>query len=385
MRYSFILLAALILSASTATAQRKRAKKGKAKVEVVQEDPRFVEMLQSTAQITIIDSLVVDSAKVANYIYANPEEGRINTYANFFNKKGEGFMFVNELGDKCIYAKLDTQTGHKLLYQSDLLADGWTTGTPLEGLDNHGRLTDFDCPYLMTDGVTLYFAAKGSDGLGGYDIYRTRLDTDNGKFLTPENLGLPFNSDADDYFYVVDEQNQVAYFVSNRRQPQGKTCVYTFIPSETRKVLNTEAYSDSDLRSLARIERIADTQSNPTLVKQALARKAIAIEKAREASLKFIASDNSISFVINDQVTYNSINDFRDPYNRQRMNEVLSLRKQQADMEAALEKARNYFATASSIERNQLRPEIKKSEQQIEMLRDRIHLLEKTIRNTENE
>jgi predicted nucleic acid-binding Zn-ribbon protein len=53
-------------------------------------------------------------------------------------------------------------------------------------------------------------------------------------------------------------------------------------------------------------------------------------------------------------------------------------------LKTTLLKARNFYATASERERNQLRKEIMDSEQQQEMLEGSISRLEKEIRNTEN-
>lgn len=369
---------ALTLS-SNAFAQRKSRPKKKAEPVIV-EDPKFTEMLGYTAKVIIIDSIVVDSTKFLDAIYANPEEGQLFRYDNFFSDSGEGVVYLNELGDKCIYPKAEEGSKYKQLYESDLLSDGWTKGKQLEGIDEDGQLYDFDHPYLMPDGITLYFSARSSEGLGGYDIYRTRFDQDEGKFLRPENIGLPFNSDADDFMYVIDEENRLAYFATNRRQPAGKVCVYTFIPFETRKTVSGD---DAKIRSLAKLERIADTWENGTEHKQALARKQNALALAANQRLSVVPS--RLEFIVNDHTVYHNLSDFRVAANKDRMKKLLAIQKQARDLANALLKARNYYATASSIERGQLSYEILQSEQQIEELNAQMSQLEKTIRNTENQ
>lgn len=378
----FLMCLLLTLPFASAYAQRNKrttTKKKKPRTAQQDENPKFTAMLESLAQVTIIDSTVVDSAQFLNAICTNHEEGCLTTCQEFFRKEGGGIVYVNELGNRCIYSQTDEQTGSKLLYQSDLLSDGWTEGEPLEGADGNFGLYDFDCPYLMPDGVTLYFCARGSDGLGGYDIYRTRLDDKTGKILRPENLGLPFNSEHDDYMYVIDEQNQLAYFASNRRQPNGKTCVYTFIPFESRTTVTAD---DDKLRSLARIERIADTWGNATDRDAALQRKRTAMANAQAQSAQQNKSD--FLFVVNDETTYTSISDFRAASSRTQAKELQNVSKKLASLEQALDKKRNYYRSASSMERRELRKEILKDEQQATAYYKKIHAIEKNIRNAEN-
>lgn len=378
MKKLFIFITCLLLvSPVSISAQRKAVKKqGK---NVVADDPKFLSMLNSTAQLTVIDSIVVDSASYLDAILANPEEGRVTTYDRFFEGEGKEIVYLNEIGNKCIYSGYDDDLETKVLYQRTLLGDGWTYGEELQGLNEDGRLYDFDYPYLMPDGVTLYFSAKSVDGLGGYDIYRTRFDADKGTFLRPENLGLPFNSLADDYMFVIDEENQLGYFATNRRQPHGKTCVYTFIPLDTRKTVSTD---NPNLRSLANLDKISDTWNDANLIKTSLRRKE-QVEKlaiAKRTSVK----PESFQFVINDSTVYTKMNDFKMPASRQLMRDIIDHKKQLSLLEVSLQKARNYYATASADEKKKLAPEILESEKQEELLRNAIIRKEKTIRNTEN-
>ena len=58
-------------------------------------------------------------------------------------------------------------------------------------------------------------------------------------------MGFPFNSYANDYMLVIDETCNVGWFASDRYQPEGKVCIYTFIPNESRNPYdyeNTEGY-----------------------------------------------------------------------------------------------------------------------------------------------
>ena len=112
-----------------------------------------------------------------------------------------------------------------------------TEGEPVEGLGIEG---DINYPFLMPDGQTFYFSARTDDGYGNYDLYATRYDSDSKRFYQAENMGFPYNSYANDYMLVIDESAHLGWFASDRYQPDGKVCIYTFIPNESRQTIDYE-------------------------------------------------------------------------------------------------------------------------------------------------
>lgn len=52
----------------------------------------------------------------------------------------------------------------------------------------HQRIRKRQLPVCLSDGVTIYYATDG-EGLGGYDIFVTRYNTNTDSYLTPENVG----------------------------------------------------------------------------------------------------------------------------------------------------------------------------------------------------
>ncbi|MGB3183020.1 MAG: OmpA family protein [Cyclobacteriaceae bacterium] len=68
-------------------------------------------------------------------------------------------------------------------------------------------------PYLAKDGRTLYFSSNGFSSFGGQDIYVSRrLDETWDKWTEPENLGPDVNSENDDLFFFLTQEN-TGYFV----------------------------------------------------------------------------------------------------------------------------------------------------------------------------
>ena len=66
--------------------------------------------------------------------------------------------------------------------------------------------------------------------MGGYDIYTSTYDKETKRFLTPVNIGMPFNSEADDYMFVIDEYSNTGWFARNRNPPADTVCIYVFVP-----------------------------------------------------------------------------------------------------------------------------------------------------------
>ena len=232
---------------------------------------------------------------------------------------------------------------------------------------------------MMSDGTTFYFAAKGRESIGGYDIFVTRYDSDDGQFLKPENIGMPFNSEANDYMYAIDEISNIGYFVTDRRQPKGKVCVYIFIPPTSRRTYDLDTYSDEQLRSLSEIHRIASTWGNGKERKQAL-------ERLKSIGTKTVAQQpkSETEIVINDLVTYTSVSQFRSPESLPLFRQLTDTKKKLAEIKSTLEKSRTYYAKANKEDKRVLRTEILDGEDEILRLTSEIKALEKRIRNAEN-
>ncbi|MDO4309532.1 MAG: hypothetical protein Q4C43_02230 [Prevotella sp.] len=377
--YTYITVMALMVPSLSASAQKKaRNVRKAAKTETV--DPRIERMISATQDIMFIDSIVVDKDGFVGRYTLNSESGRIYRYNDFFNdrKISDSYVHINEMGNKCYYSQGDSADNMKL-YTSDLLDNAWTKASELSGIVDGEKITAANYPFIMADGTTLYFAAKGKESIGGYDIFVTRFDIESGQFLKPENIGMPFNSTANDYMYAVDELDSIGWFVTDRNQPDGKVCIYTFIPSDSRQTYTADEYTTEQIKDFARISRIANTWKDGSERKKALSRLQNIVTNRNRRS-----RSGDFAFVINDNTTYRSLSDFRSQENVNRYSELTSIRKKLDTLGKAIEKARNYYATAAIHERNELKGEILKSEQQMEALEIKARSIEKAIRNSEN-
>ena len=235
--------------------------------------------------------------------------------------------------------------------ESDYIGNEWTKATAAEGFEDES----VNFPYLMPDGSTLYFAQKGPKSIGGYDLFVTRYDAESGSYLRAENIGMPFSSEANDYLYAIDETNQLGYFVTDRRQPEGKVCIYVFVPNETRRVYDPVAYSDNMIRSLARIDSISATWTDDAARQQALDR----FKTAKKSTRQQMKTES------------------------QPTTELEALRHQVEVLDKALQLSRNYYARASESDRAALRREILDGERELEALQLELRKKEKEHRNAQ--
>ena len=80
-------------------------------------------------------------------------------------------------------------------------------------------------PYIHADG-TLYFASSGHAGYGGLDIFTSV--NDGGTWSKVQNLSTPFNSEQDDFGFILDRDKKNGYLSSNRNGGLGGDDIYSF-------------------------------------------------------------------------------------------------------------------------------------------------------------
>ena len=364
-----ILTMAVLLSMPMAAQKRKRITRPKPVpvVEEPQEDPRITNMREMTQQIVIIDSIVTSKDQFLASIRMTPESGKLMTTGSFYRNNQNGILHLNEMGNKVYFSQPD---GHQLqLYTADKLGNEWSRPQRLEGISE--GIDEASYPFMLTDGVTFYFAGKGEESIGGYDIFMTRYDSRSGSFLKPENIGMPFNSEANDYMYAIDEANRIGYFVSDRRQPEGKVCIYIFIPQETRKTYDAAKYTDEQIRGYADITSIADTWGNGA---------------ERKAALDRIKSKYSPIDVPGQLVSTGDAASAVEYHSKEAMSLYQKLLKEQNSLDivnSRLELLRQKYHQANANERRQMKSEILKLEEDAIQLYANVKQLDKATRNAE--
>ena len=379
-----ILAIALLLPLSMSAQKRKKHVVKKPVVEEPQEDPRITSMREMTQQIIIIDSIVADKDQLLSQLHLSDETGRIVSSVDFFGEGDSTTVFINEMGNKAYLSQPDDSL-HQQLCTSDLLGGEWSKPQLLKGISE--GISEAAYPFMLADGTTFYFAGKGEESIGGYDIFMTRYDARSNSFLKPENIGMPFNSEANDYLFAIDEYAHIGYFVSDRRQPEGKACLYIFIPKESRKTYDPIVYTEAEIRGFADISSIADTWGNGEERNAALARYYdISINSLKAANTNSQPEDNTIAsqeLIINDAITYSSTKDFRSREAAVLYKQLIEARQQLCSLNGQLEKSRSYYSKATGAEKQSLRREILQAETEVIQLNSQIQTLEKETRNAE--
>jgi hypothetical protein len=128
--------------------------------------------------------------------------------------------------------------GGRDIYLSRLLPNGeWGKAQNL----GPGINTPFeeDAVFISPDGKTLYFCSEGHTSMGGFDIFTSMIDQE-GNWSSPVNLGYPINTVDDDVFFVTSADSRRAYYSSFREGGFGQKDIYLLelpTPREVRLAL----------------------------------------------------------------------------------------------------------------------------------------------------
>ena len=379
-----ILLAALlvILPSSVDAQKKKSATKAKVKQKTTVVDNELEQRLESmrgfTQKVMFIDSVVVSKSKLLSSLNIPDEAGSIQAYNKFFNTTDQpnSIVYLNQLRNKCVFSKF-TDGGWDL-YSKEMIGEKWSNAVPLKGLDILGDDVDINWPFLLSDGTTLYFAAKGEESIGGFDIFMTRYDETTQSYLKPENIGMPFNSIDNDYFFIVDEYDGIGWFATDRNQPEGKVCIYSFIYNNVRENYVVDEYTPEQLRQLSEIHSISQTWTSNQARLGAL-EQLTAVYKRKFTQKK----KNDFEFVINDELTYTTLTDFRSVEAAEMYVNLNELLRKKNKLDSSIERARVAYPTARQPQREQYKQQLLAAEKQSEKYETDIKNLSKEIRRIE--
>lgn len=96
-------------------------------------------------------------------------------------------------------------------------------------------------PMVRADG-TLYFSSDGLPGLGGLDLFKAKAAGEN-KWIV-ENMGVPLNSNFDDFGIAFEGNKETGFFSSNRGQTRGFDFIWSFNLPETEIIVTGTVVDD---------------------------------------------------------------------------------------------------------------------------------------------
>lgn len=139
-----------------------------------------------------------------NYNCAHPSISADGTYLYFASDMEGGF-------------------GGMDIYFSKKEGEVWGTPVNLGAKVNTAGTEVF--PFIAANGL-LYFSSNGHDGIGGLDVYETKMK--NEKAGRVYNMGEPVNSTHDDFGVFLGEDNKIGYLSSNRKNGGMDDDIYNF-------------------------------------------------------------------------------------------------------------------------------------------------------------
>lgn len=255
-------------------------------------------MIARVEQVKILDRVEVDKVDFFLHYKVNKEAGNFLKNAADIGEDSiadNSPIYITERGDRAFFAISDEE-GILNLYSKNRLLDQWAEKIPLG--ESVNTKADEAFPFLMSDGIVLYFSSKGHNSFGGYDIFVTRYNASQNTYLPPQQLGMPFNSLGDDILFAIDEYNNLGWFASDRDSEEGRIAIYTFEPNETFKLLDSKSETERIKAAMISDVTIVDTMD------------VINYEPLEVRAHKPKVEQYKIYFVVNDTLIYSDLNNF---------------------------------------------------------------------------
>jgi hypothetical protein len=180
--------------------------------------PNFIQNVSVTGDTLILGNQYLKKGKMKDGVsYSVNINGEWSfpkpiTILNDYNMSQHGNHFVSLKSGVIISAVERSESkGHRDLYVSFWNGKYATEPVNMGGVINSAL--EESSPYLACDNKTLYFASKGHNGYGGYDIFRTtRLDDSWTNWSVPVNLGPAVNGEMDEEFFSITHCGRYAIF-----------------------------------------------------------------------------------------------------------------------------------------------------------------------------
>ena len=158
------------------------------------------------------------------------------------SKEGETSACISPDGKELYYISRNSKLtrGGKDILLSKMNSKGkWDKPTNLGSAIN--TVYDEEGVFISPDNRYLYFASKGHNSMGGFDIFRSER-RETGYWSDPVNLGYPINTPDDEVFYITDQTGSHGYYSAIREGGAGAKdiCKVVFLGSEKELIMQTE-------------------------------------------------------------------------------------------------------------------------------------------------
>lgn len=214
------------------------------------------------------------------------DEGDGNLYMS--ELKGETWGTLQDLGANINSASWETHAcfssdNHTLYFVSDkpggyggrdiykcLRLPNGEWGAPQNLGPTINTQYDEDGIFIQADGKQIFFASQGHKSMGGFDIFTSVINDENGNWSPPVNIGYPINTTDDDLFLVTTADGKRAFLTSDKDGGFGEKDIYmlTYYENDPRditilvgRIINNTS-EDISNNSIT----IIDVQTNETIL-----------------------------------------------------------------------------------------------------------------------
>ncbi|MFL5753057.1 MAG: hypothetical protein ACJ76F_06600, partial [Bacteroidia bacterium] len=189
-------------------------------------------LLSNLSELVVIDKKRLPEADYFRSYSLNDVGGKLLVRPSIFTtpidkkKNNKSIIYLPKGNEKLYYASYgeDDSNGKDIYIVKKLPNGEWSKpenmGSPIN------TPYDEDYPFLHPNGKVLYFASKGHNSMGGYDLFKSELDETTQRWKEPVNLDFPINSPDDDILFVTDSLEKNAFFSSGRYSPTGYIDVF---------------------------------------------------------------------------------------------------------------------------------------------------------------
>ena len=189
-------------------------------------DEPYLDIYKATynANGTISDAVAVDNLNTRWH----DGPASITNDGNTMYYGSESFNEKEFTKDKAKNSKF----GKIYLYKATKEGDKWANSKPLPF---NNKEYDVRNPSISKDGKTLYFSSNMPGGFGGEDIWKVSVNGD--EYGTPENLGAKVNTEANESFPFITDDN-ILFFSSNGKQGFGGLDVFKIDLNKGTEAIN---------------------------------------------------------------------------------------------------------------------------------------------------
>ena len=335
-------------------------------------------MLDRVESIVVIDSINVPYEKFFSHYRLALSAGRLRPLDELPietpYRGREQMFYANENDDFILWANIDSAL-NRHLYEASRLNDGtWQEPVQVDFGDDRRNYDAY--PFMMSDGSTLYFASEGEGSIGGYDIFCSNRDPETHEYMSPLNVGMPYNSPYNDFMLAIDEENGVGWWATDRHTPsdgidEWNVTIYVFIPNTIRVNRNID---DPNIVNYAKVDNYKSTWEEGADYSELLNTISQIDPNTPKKEIEF-------NFRISKDVLYQNFDDFKTDEGRELMQQYLEALQEFEDFEEELSELRKEYNRKPSPS---LASEIRSKEslyktkyEGVNKLRNRIYKIEK--------